>query len=228
MLEGQTISWFALLTPALLAGAITTLVQVLITQRLSRALARYQSELGKDLEGHKKLISKEIEAYKVELQAEFQTKFYEFQTRYSLLHQKKSEAIETLFGLLAKVQNDLQILAAWERVPRRVTRGEFYAQSERDFRDLIDFFDQKRIYFDTTVGGRVRALVGAATQFLAGQESIEVMRRDAPELADQIQQTANGILDDYVHPLMCRLEEQFKTMLSAENRNQSRLEVEST
>ena len=219
MQSSQSINWLATLAPSLITSFFLVITQILVAGWLSRRTERYKRDLSKEIEDHKKVISKELEGYKVQLQADFQTEFYEFQTRYSLLHQKRAEAIETLFGLLAKVQNDLQILAAWENLSRTETRAEFYAKSQKDFEALIDFFDQKRIYFDSVVSGRVRALVGVVRQLLTGQESIEALRQSAPEYAHSMQQTAINILNDTVHPLMNRLEEQFRTLLSAVNRS---------
>ncbi len=104
-------------------------VQILLAYWLSRVTERHKRDLSKEIEDYKKVISKELEAYRIQLQAEFQTKFHEFQTRYSLLHQKRAEAIETLFALLAKVQNDLQVWAAWENLSRKETKLEWLRPS---------------------------------------------------------------------------------------------------
>src|SRR5262245_60533391 len=78
--------------------SLISLIVPFITYRLiTRKMADYKLQLNKDLEG-----------YKHELQSSFQTRFYEFQTRYSLLHQKKAEAIEKLYSLLVRVHKDLR------------------------------------------------------------------------------------------------------------------------
>src|SRR6266496_2187747 len=133
MLNAQTINWFSVLAPSLITGLFVVLVQILLAYWLSKVTERHKRDLSKEIEDYKKVIGKELEGYRIQLQAEFQTKFHEFQTRYSLLHQKRAEAIETLFALLAKVQNDLQVWAAWEKLSRKETRLESHIKTREDF-----------------------------------------------------------------------------------------------
>src|SRR4051812_8148260 len=49
------------------------------------------------------LLSSRLETFKNQLQIET----YKFQTKYSLFHQRQAEAIETLYGHLAKTENAL-------------------------------------------------------------------------------------------------------------------------
>lgn len=216
MQNAQGINWFAILAPSVISGLLVILVQILSTLWLSKNTERYKRDLSKDIEDYKKVISRELEDYKVQLQAEFQTTFYEFQTRYSLLHQKRAEAIETLFALLAKVQNDLQVWAAWKNLSRKESKLEWHIKTRDDFQRLIDFYDEKRIYFDTPIGTCVRAIVGTVTLLLDNQGSIESLRESVPEAAEQMQANATNIIDENIHPLMHRLEERFKQMLAAE------------
>ncbi len=152
MQSTQTVNWFQLLAPSVITGLFVVLVQILLAFWLSRVTEGHKKALSKDIEDYKKSISKELEAYRIRLQGEFQTKFHEFQTRYSLLHQKRAEAIEILFALLVKVQNDLQVWAAWEKLSRKETRLESHIKTREDFQKLIDFYDEKRIYFDVPIG----------------------------------------------------------------------------
>ena len=165
--------------------------------QLSKDMADYQNQLSKGIEDHKKGISKELELYKLQLQSSFQTKLYEFQTRYSLLHQKRAEAIEKLFGLLAKVQNDLQIWAYWGAVPRKETKEEFFLKTQEDFQNMIDYFDEKRIYFDEEIKNSLLQLVRVIQLILDSHNSIESASRSIPILADQIK---NGSLGTRVVP----------------------------
>src|SRR5229473_2785187 len=169
MQNGQNINWFVVAAPSLITGTFVVVVQILLAYWLSRVTERLKRDLSKEIEDYKKVISKELEAYRIQLQAEFQTKFHEFQTRYSLLHQKRAEAIETLFALLAKVQNDLQVRAAWENLSRKETKLEWHIKTREDFQRLIDFYDEKRIYFDIPISTCVRAIVGTVTLLLDNQ-----------------------------------------------------------
>lgn len=216
MQNPQSINWFAVLAPSLITGFFVVLVQILLAYWLSRVTERHKQDLSREIEDYKKVISKELEGYRIQLQAEFQTKFHEFQTRYSLLHQKRAEAIETLFALLAKVQNDLQVWAAWEVLSRKGTKLEWHVKTREDFQNLIDFYDEKRIYFDVPIGTCVRAIVSTVESLLDSQGSIESLRESDPELAEQMRVSATSIMNDNIHPLMNRLEDRFKRMLAAE------------
>src|SRR5262245_56436673 len=62
--------------------------------RLSKEMADRQADLNKGLEEYSRDISRELEIHKFKLQSVFQTKFYQYQTRSSWLHQKRAEAID--------------------------------------------------------------------------------------------------------------------------------------
>src|SRR5215813_13698714 len=106
--------------------ALSAIFVTVVTYRFGRRLAGHQKELNKELayfqsglqaslneklENHKSVLTMKLDTHRHELQSDFQAGLYEFQTRDSLLHQKKAEAIEKLFALLARVQNDLKIWA---------------------------------------------------------------------------------------------------------------------
>ncbi len=59
-------------------------------------------------------------------------------------------------------------------------------------------------------------MVGTVTLLLDNQSSIESARESSPEIAEQLKTTPTKIIDENIHPLMHRLEERFKAILSAE------------
>src|SRR5262245_5951284 len=184
--------------------------------RLSKEMADRQADLNKGLEEYSRDISRELEIHKFKLQSVFQTKFYQYQTRSSWLHQKRAEAIEKLFEHLARVQNDLQILDNWEVVSRSGTKEEFYAKTRDDFMNLINFSEEKRIYFDKEVGNKVRAIISAIENLLIGPMSFKNLSNSIPEDNGWQNNKVRKILDEGIHPLMTQLEKMFKDILSAE------------
>ncbi|SRR6266852_7644082 len=214
MQGGQSVNWLALLAPTVITSFVLVVTQVVVAGWLSRRTERYKRDLSEEL-------GKKLETHRIQLQSEFQTKLYEFQTRYSLLHQKRAEAIEKLFELLVDVQNDLQVWAHWQSLNRKETKEEFYTMSRERFQRLIEFYDRKRIYFDrTTVGIRVTKIVSTVTFLSSGYDSIESLSKSVPEFAEQMKTNARNIIDDIIHPLMNELEDEFKRLLSAETHNQ--------
>jgi hypothetical protein len=202
----------AFVVPSLVA----LIVPVITSLWLARRMATYQTRLNKDLEDYKKEISKDLELHKAQLHTAFQKQLYQFQTRYSLLHQKRAAAIETLFQLLAKVQNDLQIWAAWEFLPGKETIEEFMEKTHEDFQSLINFYDEKRIYFDEEIGNGVLNIVKTTRMLLDSHKNIERSKKAIPELAAQLKYQAGTIIDQNIHPVMNQLENRFRNLLSAE------------
>jgi hypothetical protein len=201
----------------LVPSGVALLVPLITYLWLTRRLASYQTELSKELEDYKKDISRDLETHKLQLQANFQMRFYEFQTRYSLLHQKRAEAIEKLFELLAKVQNDLQIWASWERISHRETIEEFYVKTQDHFQNLVDFYDEKRIYFDEDIGTAVLNMVGTTQMLLDSHGSIENLRKSFPDWAESMKGNAHKIINQHIHPVMNQLVSRFKQILSADS-----------
>jgi hypothetical protein len=187
--------------------------------RMSKELAGYQAELNLGLETHQRDIRRELEIQKFKLQSVIQTKLYQYQTRYSWLHQKRAEAIEKLFELLARVQTDLLVLDNWEAYSHLGTKEEFYAKTRNDFTNLINFSDEKRIHFGKEVGEKLRTIAGAVENLLSGPLSIEYPSNSIPTEEELPRNQLRRILDEGIHPLMAQLDLMFKKLLSAETPN---------
>jgi hypothetical protein len=223
MQVAQNFNWWVVLGPSLISGSFVIVAQVILAFWLSRVTARQTVALSKEIEDYKKNISKELEIHRLSMQSEFQLRLYEYQTKYSLLHQRRADAIERLFELLTDVQNDLQIWEAWESLLRPDSQQEFYEKSYERYQNLINYYDRKRIYFDDDVGTCVRAMVGTAGLLRSGYQSADSLRELPSEFVAQMKENAQNILNDNIHPLMRRLEDKFKTLLSAELPSHERL-----
>jgi uncharacterized membrane-anchored protein YhcB (DUF1043 family) len=184
--------------------------------RLSKEIEENQTRLNKGLEDHKSAISRELENYKFQLQTSFATKLYQFQTRHSMLHEKKAEAIEKLFGLLARVENDLLILERSKVNALPGTLEELYNKTRNDITNLITFYEEKRIYFDREIEERIFVMLRAAGQLLNGPLSIESLNNSAPLLADFNKNQARQTLAENIHPVMGQLEKIFKKLITVE------------
>jgi len=172
--------------------------------------------VGKRMERYKVDISKELEIHKLQLQADFQTKFYEFQTRYSWIHQRRAEAIEKLYVMLARVEGDLVIWITSSHDLRNQTEDEHYRTAEGHFQELINFFDEKRIYFDQETIDAVLVMLQAARMIYDQHPKVQRTRELVPELARSLKQNAATLKDQNITPLMARLEIRFKKLLEAE------------
>lgn len=208
---------FWLKVASILVPTLTALiVPFVIYHWITRKLVDHQARLSKEIEDHKISISKELEIYKFELQSTFQKRFYEFQTKYSLLHQKRAAHIEKLFELLAILQNDLQHLAYWDSLPRQESKEDFYKRTNEHFNKLIEFYDEKRIFFDEETGDGVRKIVGTTQHLLGSNSSIERSIMFPTYLSDQMIENARNLMDENIHLVMKHLEKKFIHILSAE------------
>lgn len=183
---------------------------------LNKELESHKRALSERLEDYKKGISLELENHKFQLQSNFQRRFYEFQTRYSLFHQKRAEAIEKLFGFLVIVQNDLQNWAYYEHLERTETIDAFYGKMKNHLDELGDHFDQKRIYFDEDIKKNVIQLVQTTYALLGAHDTIEQARRTDHQAGQQLKAQAANIIGQHIHPTMRLLEERIRKVLSAE------------
>jgi hypothetical protein len=145
--------------------------------------------VGRRMERYKADINKELEIHKLQLQSAFQTRFYEFQTRYSWIHQRRAEAIEKLFQLATRVQNDLQHLVTSTHWLRNQTEDELYRTAEDHFQEMINFFDEKRIYFDRETADAVLVMV-KATRMIYDEHPNVQRARAVPELVKALKQNA--------------------------------------
>jgi hypothetical protein len=172
--------------------------------------------VGKRMKRYKADISKELEIHKLQLQAAFQTKFYEFQTRYSWLHQKRAEAIEKLYVMLARVENDLQYWVTSTYDLRNQTEDEHYRTAEDHFQEMINFFDEKRIYFDEETSESVFEMAQATRVLYDHYTSVQWAVGSASEQASWLKQRAAQLKEQNINPLMALLEDTFKRLLDAE------------
>ena len=212
--------------PTLAAVIVPLLTYLWLARRMARYqtqlnkdIERYKIDLSKELESYKANITKELESHKLQLQSAFQIKFYEFQTRYSLLHQQRAEAIVKLFKLLARVEMDLQNWANWDVLRRTDTKEEFYAKTQERFQEAIEFHDENRIYFDDEITKSVQSLVRTTELLFSNHYTIEVAANSHPALAEDLKQQARRIVEQNVIPIMKQLQGKIRILLSPEQPN---------
>jgi len=172
--------------------------------------------IAKRIEVYKTDLSKKLETHRSQLQADFQTRFYEFQTRYSWLHQRRAETIEKLYALLARVETDLQIWVSSLHELRNKTEDERYRTAEDHFQEMINFFDEKRIYFDEETSESFFEMARATRVIFDHYTSVQWAGGSASEQASWLKQRAAQLKEQNVNPLMALLEARFRWLLEAE------------
>jgi hypothetical protein len=173
--------------------------------------------IAKRIEVYKTDLSKKLETHRSQLQADFQTRFYEFQTRYSWLHQRRAETIEKLYALLARVETDLQIWVSSLHELCKQTEDEHYRTAEDHFQEMINFFDEKRIYFDEETSESFFEAVRATRVLYDHYTGVQWAEGSASEQAGWLKQRAAQLKEQNINPLMALLEDKFRKLLEAED-----------
>lgn len=204
--------------PTLAAVIVPFLTYLWLARSMSKAIERYKIDLSKELEHYKADISKELEIHKAQLQASFQTRFYEYQTRYGWLHQRTAEAIEKLYMLAARVQSDLQTGVTDSHEVRNQTEDEHYKEAEAHLQDMINYFDEKRIYFDKETSSAVLSIVEMTNAVYDRHRGGLQHFKAPPELEEALKQNAASLIDA-VGVLMGFLDYRFRKLLEAEMPN---------
>jgi hypothetical protein len=172
--------------------------------------------LARRIESYKTDLSKKLETHRSQLQADFQTRFYEFQTRYSWLHQRGAKAIEKLYALLARVDTDLQIWVSSLQELRNQTEDEHYRTAEDHFQEMINFFDEKRIYFDEETSESFFEMARATRVLYDHYTRVQWASGSASEQAGWLKQRAAQLKEQNINPLIALLDARFRRLLEAE------------
>jgi hypothetical protein len=172
--------------------------------------------LGRRIEQYKTVLSKELENHKSQLQYAFQLKFYEFQTRYSWLHQQRAEAIVKLYSLLARVEGDLNVWINSSHELCNQTEVDHYRAAEGRFQEMVNFFDEKRIYFDLETIDAVLVMVEATWKIYDERSNVQWPEDRVPELASWLKQHSTILKEHNIGLVMALLEERFRSLLEAE------------
>lgn len=147
MQSTQEINWWL----EVVRIAIPSLITLIVGYLLFRKNEIYKNALSKELEDYKSNISKELEGHKIQLQTDFQTRLIQFQTKFSAFHQRRIEALEKLYELVAKVEIGIERWLVYDSISRLISKEQYFLELKSDQENLATFFDQKRIYFNDEI-----------------------------------------------------------------------------
>ncbi len=165
-------------------------------------------------------LSRRMETHKTQLQATLQTKLYEFQTRYSWLHQQRAEAIVRLYELVARVHTDLLRWSAPGDRGLTKPAEEFFYDAVDHLTEMSDFFDQKRIFFDEKeIAELALKMIQNSKLLYSRHPDIESAKELIPEWADSMKEDADKMIRQYITPVMVQLRIELRKLLEAEAPN---------
>ena len=173
--------------------------------------------LARRIEHYKNGLSKEIEIHKSQLQTAFQLRFFQVQTRYSWIQQRRGEAIEKLYALLARVQVDLQRWSAPETGGLAKPAEECFKDTQEHLTALADFFDEKRIFFDDReISSHVLEMITTTQTLYNERPEIESSKEFSPQLADFLKENSDRLISQNIDPLMAKLRGMLLYLLETE------------
>jgi hypothetical protein len=210
MQNTQQINWWLEIAKIAIPSVVALVVPFIASYWLSRRMEDYKKELNKELENHK-----------VQLQSDFQMKFYEFQTRYSLLHQRKADAIAKLSEILIDLG--------------RMVEHTFYKGGEQKqnavketvdkYHEYIDFYLKNQLYFDDDLGKSIEEVRDLVAEMTDRYIETDIYTKDSENDSAVLSYKAKaGIKELETHKnfrtefpkLRVKLRDEFRKLLSAE------------
>lgn len=135
----QNVGFFAVGT-----GGLSFLIKSLVTNSLNKDLEAYKSKLNTDLEAHKSSLTKDIEAFKSVLQVSA----VEHQVRFTKLHDKRAEVIQTLYSKLVALDLAIHSVLKLFHKTGEPSLEEKVREYGRLHNEFNDFYLPNKIFFD--------------------------------------------------------------------------------
>jgi hypothetical protein len=188
--------------------AVGFLLRGLFQQLLSRDLARYQAELQ----------AKNEEA-KLRLERETQTYFFEYQTRFSLLHQRQSEAMVELYGMLTDAHEWIKEVSS----PIQLASDEILAkrtdEAQAKYNELARYFLKHRPYLSEQMCEQIDAMLHPLRLALVISGMAQCRSPPSEGILDRWEQAWKTLRDE-LPSVIKGLERDIRASLSADPREQ--------
>lgn len=154
-----------------------------------------------------------IEGYKSELQL----RNFEYQTKYSLIHQRRAEVIGELYKLLIRGIGEVAELV---RVFRFADSEPLPVKKQRAadrFNELNNYFLEHRLYFDENLSERIEELITLVREsfieFDIAQPGEKI--EPGPTTDPEMWKSAHKRIKEQVDPILIELRRQFQALLEA-------------
>ena len=174
------------LTPTLTVVAIAWLIRKLFESGLQRDLERFKSEL--------------------------ESKRFEHQTRFSLIHQKRAEVLSNLYSRLACAKSLLGDLVAIFQ-PGGQLLPEKKKKAADSFNDASSYFFEHRIFLNKTTAIQVEEVISAMREAFVAFDTSQLENVEyRPDSTGLWMESYNNVRDK-ISPLLSELEMEFRKTL---------------
>jgi hypothetical protein len=173
----------------------------------------FEHALSRDVERFKANLQSELEHSKLRLENELQTKYYEFQIKFSSYHQKRAEIIGELYGMLNETEwVVVELVHPMQSGGGRPISERVY-QADSKCVELSRFFSKNRIYLDDDVCQKIETIVAELRKSIVKFNVSHANIQGNPSLDMWLE--AWKVMEEELPPLKKALENQFRVSLSA-------------
>jgi hypothetical protein len=163
----------------------------------------------RQLEEHKAALQGELERSKLQMQNDLQIKFFEYQTRFSSLHQEQAHVIKELYGLLREANEYIIQMVSPTFNPADTAHIE---NTNAKYNKLAECFIKNRIYLDEHTCDRIDDLLHKYA-FAMTKASIGQRPEPGGHGVEWWGEAWKSVRDE-VPPVLKELETQFRKFLS--------------
>jgi hypothetical protein len=188
---------------------LQTIIATLIASIIASAVSLYLTNRKQlELEDHKARLQAELERSKLRIQNDLQLKFFEYQTRFSLLHQRQAEVIRDLYGLLADTHEHIKHLAS---PTFDITDNKHAETTWAKYKTLAECYVKNRIYLEEETCNRIDELL--LKMRLAMTKSSIGQRPEPGVRGAELWHEAWKSVTNEVPPILKELESEFRAFL---------------
>jgi hypothetical protein len=174
----------------------------------------FEQILSRDIENYKAKLQVEFEHSKIRLENALQIKFFEFQTKFSLYHQKRAEVTSEIYGMLSEAIMSASILVHPIQFGSDKSQHEKIDETALLWKSLSDFYRKHRIYLDEDVCDKMDSLLKTVNKALINF-GMSQEKSQNPTADRKMWEGAWKIMENEVPPIQKGLERQFRQCLSA-------------
>jgi|SRR5690349_8520883 len=169
----------------------------------------FEQGLARDIEKYRTALQTELERSKLQMQNDLQIKLFEYQTKFSSLHQKQAEVIGDLYGFLGDAKEHIVRLVDPTFNPTDTAHIE---ATRAKYQAVAECFVKNRIYLEENTCDRIDDLL---RKWRVAMMKASIGQRPEPggHGVEWWGQAWESVRDE-VPPILRELETQFRAFLS--------------
>jgi hypothetical protein len=192
-----------ILTPVMIVGVLAYLFQSLLKSRLDKDLERYKSDL-------KSILDKDIEKFKSELAIQQ----FQFQQRFSLIHEKRAEVLGELYSRLDRLGGALADLTSRIQWNDGRTLSDKKTETSAIGKEFSEYYSAKKIYLDESLCIKIEEVQKIFREAWVAFDISQLGKSDQEDKTGLRKLSSKLVEEDFL-PLKKQLEERFRKELGS-------------